>query len=242
MKGRILNILLLFTVVLLAFSCGKKYKIIPKKELAQIYAEMFLADQWVHDHQNFSRTADTTYLYPVIFQKYGYTIEDYQASIDYYISDPEDLAKVLDHTKVILSMKSDELRIKKAIRQKEEEKRIKRRKFRKEYEMFYKKIRSLDSLVRGDSLMIYYMDSTVMHFLYNPDKIVDSIYKGPALIFPKDSLELLRERQDSIARADSIAYADSIMRDKLIKNRPFARNRKAEKSNQIKSESIPIKK
>jgi hypothetical protein len=242
MKGRILNILLLTTVILLAFSCGKKQRIIPKKELAQIYAEMFLADQWVHDHQNFRRTADTTYIYPVIFEKYGYTIEDYQASIDYYISDPEDLVKVMDRTKMILNARAGELRIKKDIQMREEEKRFKRKRFRKEYQMFYDKIRSLDSLNRGDSLMIYYMDSTVMHFLYNPETILDSIYKGPELLFPRDSAELAQERRDSIARADSIVRADSIRLEQLVKNRPYARRLKEANLKQIKSATTPIKK
>lgn len=92
-----LFVLVLLAVLLLAPSC-RKGKIIGQKEMSDIYAEMFLADQWVNDNPNQKRTADTSRFYESIFRSYGYSFEDYDASVNFYLHRPEKYKKILERT------------------------------------------------------------------------------------------------------------------------------------------------
>ena len=71
-------------------SCsGDDGKVIPRSKLAEIYAEMFVTDQWLMDTPGVRRLADTSLVYEPILRKYGYTSEDYRVSVDRYMDDPE---------------------------------------------------------------------------------------------------------------------------------------------------------
>ena len=71
--------------------------------MARIYAEMFLADSWVNQSsQEIRERADTTALYRPIIEKYGYTLEDYWASIAYYLQDPDRFSRILRKASDIL--------------------------------------------------------------------------------------------------------------------------------------------
>lgn len=108
MKLRPAHIVLLsFWVLCVLSSCTDRVRIIPKNKMAQIYAEMFIADQWVYIHPASRTHADTTLLYEPIFQKYGYTFEDYNASVSHYIVDPDTYVKILDKTVKILEKHLD---------------------------------------------------------------------------------------------------------------------------------------
>ena len=96
--NRIAKYLLLAAMVLMCFGSCRKGKVIPKKDFAAIYADMFLADQWLADNSYARRTADTTRFYDVIFEKYGYTFADYDASVNYYLNRPEKYRKILERT------------------------------------------------------------------------------------------------------------------------------------------------
>lgn len=89
--------LALLAVLLLAPSC-RRARIIGQKELSDIYAEMFLADQWVNDNPNQKRTADTTRFYESIFRSHGYSFEDYDASVNFYLHRPEKYKKIMERT------------------------------------------------------------------------------------------------------------------------------------------------
>lgn len=78
-------------------SC-RRARIISASDLSDIYAEMFLADQWINDNPTVKRTADTTRFYETIFGKFGYTFEDYDATVNYYLKRPEKYKKILDRT------------------------------------------------------------------------------------------------------------------------------------------------
>lgn len=82
-------------------SC-KEGKVIPRGTMSKIYAEMFLADQWLRDHPAARPVADTTLFYEPIFNKYGYRKIDYITSVDAYISDPEKFSKILKGSVSIL--------------------------------------------------------------------------------------------------------------------------------------------
>lgn len=91
-----------FLVTLSVCGCGRRGRVIPKDTMADIYAEMFVADQWLTDHPYARRTADTTFFYNPIFKKYGYTFRDYDKSLKYYIHRPDKFAKVMNRVDEIL--------------------------------------------------------------------------------------------------------------------------------------------
>ena len=83
---------------------------IPRKKMVSIYADMFVADQWLNQNYKAERVADTSFVYEAIFEKYGYDSEDYRASVDYYIQDPDRFARILRQTVLELEDRMDEQR------------------------------------------------------------------------------------------------------------------------------------
>lgn len=81
--------------MLLVCSCGRKARVIPESVLSDIYAEMFLADQWVQQNSRARKTADTTNFYLPIFEKYGYGLDDYRHSVEHYLRKPDDYARIV---------------------------------------------------------------------------------------------------------------------------------------------------
>ncbi|MBO8447792.1 MAG: DUF4296 domain-containing protein [Bacteroidetes bacterium] len=98
-----------FVLLLLsAISCGRDGKIIPKGKMAEIYADMFIADQWINQNFKASKTADTTMVYEAIFRSYGYGEEDYRRSVDHYIQDPDRFARILRQSVLIIDERISE--------------------------------------------------------------------------------------------------------------------------------------
>lgn len=96
-------------VLLVLFpSCSRGGKVIPAKDLSEIYAEMFLADEWIGASQLRTK-ADTMQVYEPIFEKHGYTVEDYRRSVDRYTRDPGEFAKVFEGARSILDARLTEL-------------------------------------------------------------------------------------------------------------------------------------
>ena len=86
MQARGGHIVLIFAAALLLLAgCGGK-KVIPADKLADIYADMFLADQWLRDHPDSRELADSSLFYDPIFERYGYSFEDFDYSMQYYTS------------------------------------------------------------------------------------------------------------------------------------------------------------
>lgn len=82
---------------------------IPADKLSRIYAEMFLVDQWVRNDRDLSRMADTSLVYEPVLNKYGYTTEDYQATVSAYLEKPGDFAKVFNRTAEMLRARLDDI-------------------------------------------------------------------------------------------------------------------------------------
>ena len=76
-------------------SC-RRARIISARDMSAIYAEMFLADQWLNDNYQAKRTADTTRFYESIFRKYGHDFKDYDASVNYYLRRPEKYRRIAE--------------------------------------------------------------------------------------------------------------------------------------------------
>lgn len=95
---------LVILVVALSCLCScKRARIIPEDTLAEIYADMFMADQWIKSNREARKTADTTLFYESIFRKYGFTTKDYIASVDKYLYKAEDFSKVLAKASEIIN-------------------------------------------------------------------------------------------------------------------------------------------
>ena len=78
-------------------------------KLVDIYAEMFLTDQWLRDNQDVKKTADTLLVYEPIFNRYGYTTDDYLKTVEHYMREPDKYAKILKNTAKKLEKKEKEI-------------------------------------------------------------------------------------------------------------------------------------
>lgn len=87
---------IVFTLVIaVSFAaCSHSPRVIPKSEIENIYAEMLLMDQWISVDWNNTFIADTSLVYEPILKKHGYSLEDYYASVDYYLNDPDKFSKI----------------------------------------------------------------------------------------------------------------------------------------------------
>ena len=85
------------TVLVLAVclcSCGREGKVIPRNKFARIYADSWLSTASPEARQR----SDTMAFYEPIFEKYGYTVEDYWASVSYYLQDPDRFSRILNRS------------------------------------------------------------------------------------------------------------------------------------------------
>ena len=99
----------LVLVALALVCCGRRSRVIPAGTLADIYADMFMADQWLLQNTRARKTADTSNFYAPIFKEYGYTVEDYDASVKHYLRKPDKYAKILKAAGAKLTRKAKRL-------------------------------------------------------------------------------------------------------------------------------------
>lgn len=187
------GILGVLVLAVLLSSCSGRQRIIPRATLTDIYAEMMLADQWLSDHSEARTTADTTLFYDPIFKRYGYTFEDYDASVRHYLKDPEKFAKIFKNASLKLKNGRDE--------------------FRKKVERL-EMINEFNASIKGYSASDFAKDTLIWRSHYK-----DSIRHADSLM--KDSLyrdSLIRDSllRDSL-RLDSLRL-DSLHKDLRIKN------------------------
>lgn len=178
----------LLLVLCLISSCKRGNRVIPKDKFAEIYAEMFVLDQWLDDNRDVRRRADTTLVYAPVLDKYGYSYNDYLLSVEEYMRDPMRYSRILRSTSEILNRRLEEL---KAV-QEEELARA-------------RAAHRLDSLIKSVN---FNMDSVLLAMMrtHPTDSIVavadsdgflsfrfvcvsDTVYDGPAMVL-KDSLVL----------------------------------------------------
>lgn len=194
MKGS--HILVVLLAVLCLSACGHKGKIIPRSTMADLYVDLLLADQWVLTAPGQSRAADTTMVYEPIFNRYGYTTEDYIASVDYYLRDPKRYGRILRKADGKLSEKIDRLNI---LLDREDSIRA-----------------QLERLAGFDPGLKLYYDTVYMRLTkeaglrFEPDscgRYLPVLPPAPDSLPSLDSLRLL----DSLACADSLACLDSLI-------------------------------
>ncbi len=182
----------ILTALLLAgllASCSGRPRIIPRGVLTDIYAEMFLADQWLSDHSGERSRADTMLFYDPIFKRYGYTFEDYDASVRRYLKDPEKFSRIFRDASA---------------------------KLKKHKERYVKQIERLEAIreynagIRGYRSRDFDKDTFLWRTAFK-DSLLDSLRRLDSLRL--DSLRLDSLRLDSL-RLDSLRL-DSLRRDSL---------------------------
>lgn len=101
---RKLTIAIFALICFLPQSCRNR-DIIPKDIMSQIYYDMYINDQSVKSKYIFRRMSDTLHVYAPIFEKYGYSVEDYQKSVNHYLLDPEEFEDIFKETVTLLEKK-----------------------------------------------------------------------------------------------------------------------------------------
>lgn len=97
------------SMMFLSLNSCKEDGVIDEDDMAQIYAEMLLTDQWINTTPGVRLIADTSLVYEPILKKYGYTSADYRKSVDYYLNDPKTYADIMKKTVKILDGRLSQL-------------------------------------------------------------------------------------------------------------------------------------
>lgn len=180
-------VVLALAVGLSLASCGKKERVIPKEKMAEIYAEMYVLDQWLDDNRSLRREADTSLVYAPVLDKYGYTYDDYLNSVDVYMKDPTRYSRILRRTSEILGSRLTEL---KAEKKAQEDALKESRRLDSLRNLIHLNVDSLmNSMVRAapsDSLVTAFDSLGFVDFRFVQTS--DTTYDGPAMVIRRDSL------------------------------------------------------
>ena len=188
------HIAVVLLAALLLCSCSGKPKVIPRGTLADIYADMFFADQWLADNPKEKTRVDTMLFYDPIFRRYGYTFEDYDASVRHYLKDPEKFSKIFKNASERLKDKGDY--------------------YRKKVEEI-EEIRAFNASIRGYNEKDFKLDTFLWRSPFKDSlRRRDSLFRDSLL---RDSLIRDSLRLDSL-RLDSLRL-DSLRRDSLKRAR-----------------------
>ena len=106
---RAAHIVVLAVVLAGLCACGHRGRVIPENKMVRIYHDIFLADQWVRDHPDSRSDVDTTLLFDPIFHRYGYTFEDYDRTVQYYLDRSEQFVKILNRVETQLRKEGESL-------------------------------------------------------------------------------------------------------------------------------------
>lgn len=199
MKSLLKHILPLLAVVVFA-SCGNdEAEVIPRKKMAQIYAEMLMTDQWISNTPGMRMIADTSLVYEPILEKYGYDHLDYLRSVDHYMTDPERFSRILRTSGELLDKRLIELRMRQRQMELEQEALKNVLKHQTDYSF--------------DEYFPYLADEPYVHYYDSVAFELDSckVYR----LVPIETADTLYDRIEMIVRADSLTVKDSLALDKV---------------------------
>lgn len=92
MKKIFISLFICTLSVPLFIACNKEVTI-PKKDMANILVDMYLADFYIERH-NMSASTDSLLVYDGILAQYGYTYEQYEASVRKYIIKDDEYIRI----------------------------------------------------------------------------------------------------------------------------------------------------
>ena len=169
-------------------SCKKDgSKVIPRSKLARIYAEMLVTDQWIISTPKVRNIADTSLVYDPILEKYGYTPEDYQRSVMYYLNDPERFSRILRTSGELIDKELKVMR-------KEQAKMLRIKALMAsltipELVLFQEDFPDKDNYNWSDSLKVRW-DSLGNMWVTVREPRVDTVYEGVRLVVPEDTVDV----------------------------------------------------
>lgn len=223
MKIRVVHIIAACAVLFFLVGCSfNRTKVIPRGDMAEIYAEMLMADQWIIENTKTRTQADTSLVYEPIFQRYGYDTEDYRASVAHYMKDPERYSRILRETAEILDARILELKELKRIE--DRRKSIVPYKIDR-FRLYY--VRSVEGLwEHGDSVSVE-VDSLVPVLEMHLHETSDTLYEGLEMIIKTDSLSVkdtllqvkdsILKVEDEILKTDEIKSKDEVEKKAVLK-------------------------
>ena len=216
------HILTFLVCVVSLMSCSDEGgKVIPRSKLAEIYAEMFITDQWVAGTSSVRRQADTSLVYEPILNKYGYTAADYRKSVEAYMDDPERFSRILRASVGILDEKIKELKIRKEELDhiKAMEKLLKQLKYEADFkaEEFFPYLFDEPYVHYYDSLTVEPDSALMIYRLKNVEK-TDTLFDGLRLIV-RDTLKVADTLQTpDIEPVETTVSHKEIIKPKRMKN------------------------
>lgn len=162
-------------------SCGKDGgEVIPRKDLAKIYADMLMTDQWILMTPNVRLIADTSLVYAPILERYGYDRDDYVKSVDHYMDDPERFSKIFRETGRILEEYAVELEARQAELERLEKLRKEAQKYRPDIDWkgLYPQRPVRTAISLPDSMNVEYdtLSAYRMSFVERNDTVYDGIH------------------------------------------------------------------
>ena len=185
--------IVLIAAASLLSSCSDKDegKVIPRRQLARIYSEMLVTDQWITSTPGMRMIADTSLVYQPILEKYGYDLDDYLKSVDVYMDDPERFSRILRNSASIIGKQ-----LKDAQKRLEEYNRIAdlpKLKFDLDMKEFFPYM--------FEEPYVHYYDS----LSFEPDSIL-MIYR----LRPVEKGDTLLDGVQIVVKADTVAVADTL--------------------------------
>lgn len=170
----------LFTSVILlciTFSC-KRDLVIPEQELVDIYAEMYMVDQWYSREGRGRNGTDSLLVYGGILDKHGYTVEEFRHSLKRCLDDPERFTAIIKQVQNNYNLHLEALIA-------EDERMIVRDSLAAEKRKYLRTIKTPP--LYKDLLAGYFPNDTVCA---GPDSLgftiaipqMDTVYDGPAVI------------------------------------------------------------
>lgn len=194
---------------LLLFSCNRGGRVIPRGQMSQIYAEMFLLDQRISGDFTLRRIADTTRVYEAVLAEHGYTLEDYALSQEHYIRDARHYTKMLKKSVEIVHKEGLALKAAKSI----EDAAFAARRGVKRFAPH--RICLLDTLTYSDSL-----------FNFDFQAGLDTVFAGPRIVVAADTAVVDKPDTVVVDKPDTVVVdkpaADVAVTSKL-KNRAALR-------------------
>lgn len=189
------------SAIVFASSCGTdEAEVIPRDDLAAIYAEMMLTDQWIMSTPNVRMIADTSLVYEPILEKYGYDSDDYRKSVDVYMDDPERFAKVLRTSDQILDRRLEDLEKRKDLLERIERIRKAEKRFMPDLKLdeFFPYLHDEPYVHYHDSVT-FETDSSSMIYRMVSVECADTLYEGVRMIVA--SVDTLSVAADTLAAA-----------------------------------------
>lgn len=219
---RILRIALPLMIACSAvISCGRGARVIPVSKMERIYREMLLADQWLADNPDKRAMADTMWFYEPIFEKYGFTLKDYQKSVDRYLNDPKRYADMLE--RVESGLRKDCASINAEL---DREDRLKH-----EADSIYNAWKSVKAKAFHSFLDVFDIDSMTDRVelekdslgVYRPVPVVeDTVYHGPMLVIRDTSEVAARDSVPPVAAAVLAPLpSEGRLEKPLLPHKPF---------------------